>query len=63
LNSLLGGLSEDWTHKNQGEDTWSAFDVLGHLIHVENTDWLVRTRLILSHFDETFEPFDCFAQF
>lgn len=64
LKTLLTGLSNDWIHNNEGEETWSAFDVMGHLIHGEKTDWLVRTELILSDKpDKTFAPFDRFAQF
>ena len=62
LHSLLYGLSPDWTHTNEGEDTWSVYDVIGHLIHGEKTDWLVRTQIILSKLEnKTFEPFDRFA--
>ena len=63
LNSLLRDLPEAWTHQNEGGNTWSAFDVIGHLIHGERTDWMPRARRILD-FGETraFEPFDRFAQ-
>ena len=63
LNALLRDLSSAWTSRNEGEDTWSAFDVVGHLIHGERTDWIPRARRILE-FGETkpFEPFDRFAQ-
>jgi hypothetical protein len=59
LNELLRDLPEEWTFRNEGEDTWSAFDVVGHLIHGERTDWMPRARIILQ-FGETraFEPFD-----
>jgi len=64
LNSLLGNLSEEWVLKNEGPDSWSAFDVVGHLIHGEETDWIPRTRIILEHGEErAFEPFDRFAMF
>jgi len=63
LNVLLRELPEEWTHRNEGEETWSAFDVVGHLIHGELTDWMPRASMILQ-FGETraFEPFDRFAQ-
>ncbi|HXW54966.1 MAG TPA: DinB family protein [Candidatus Cybelea sp.] len=63
LDSLLRGLPDTWTLRNEGEKTWSAFDVVGHLIHGERTDWMPRTRRILE-FGETrpFEPFDRWAQ-
>ncbi len=63
LNRLLRGLPESWVLSNEGPDTWSAFGVLGHLIHGEETDWIPRTRIILD-FGESraFEPFDRFAQ-
>ena len=63
LSALLRDLSSAWTSRNEGEDTWSAFDVVGHLIHGERTDWIPRARRILE-FGETkpFEPFDRFAQ-
>jgi hypothetical protein len=59
LNSLLRELPETWTLRNEGEDTWSAFDVVGHLIHGERTDWMPRAKMVLQ-FGETkaFEPFD-----
>lgn len=64
LSHLLRGLSDEWTTANEGENTWSAYDVVGHLIHGEQTDWLVRAELILSdRVDKRFEPFDRFAQF
>lgn len=63
LNQLLKNLSEDWTNPNEGENTWSPFDVVGHLIHGEKTDWIPRINIILAHGDsKPFEPFDRFAQ-
>lgn len=63
LRSLLSGLDEEWTMNNDGTETWSPYDVIGHLIHGEKTDWIVRAKIILSEGDKTFEPFDRFAQF
>lgn len=64
LDALLRGLPDDWVTANEGAETWSPFDVLGHLIHGEKTDWVPRARIILEHGDaRAFEPFDRFAQF
>ncbi len=59
LNALLRDLPETWTFRNEGENTWSALDVVGHLIHGERTDWMPRAKMVLQ-FGETkaFEPFD-----
>ena len=63
LNALLRDLPEEWTFRNEGENTWNAFDVVGHLIHGERTDWMPRARMILEFGqDRTFEPFDRWAQ-
>ena len=63
LNALLRDLPEQWTQRNEGEKTWSAFDIVGHLIHGELTDWLPRARMILEFGDnKSFERFDRFAQ-
>ncbi len=63
LNALLRDLPEAWTLRNEGENTWSAFDVVGHLIHGERTDWMVRTKIILRDGEQqTFERFDRWAQ-
>lgn len=63
LDALLRDLPDSWTLQNEGEDTWSAFDVVGHLIHGELTDWMPRARMILQFGDsKTFEPFDRLAQ-
>lgn len=59
LNTLLRDLPEIWTLRNEGENTWSAFDVMGHLIHAERTDWMPRVRMVLRFGEaQTFAPFD-----
>ena len=64
VDTLLRGTSASWHNANEGPDTWSAFDVVGHLIHGEETDWVPRARIILEHGESrAFEPFDRFAQF
>lgn len=64
LTEMLAGLSDDWIYSNEGGETWSPFDVMGHLIHGERTDWMTRTRTILEHgVSKPFQPFDRFAQF
>ncbi|WP_343485932.1 DinB family protein [Allomuricauda sp. d1] len=64
LYCLLSDLPEEWTHQNEGPNTWSPYDIVGHLIHGEQTDWLVRTKIILSNAsDKTFTPFNRFAHF
>ncbi len=63
LASLLSDLSESWTSATEGEGTWSPFDVIGHLIHGERTDWIPRVRHILSTDARPFESFDRTAQF
>jgi len=64
LNTLLTGLSSEWTSATEGGDTWSVFDVVGHLIHGEKTDWIPRVEIILQYQDtKAFKPFDRFAQF
>jgi hypothetical protein len=63
LNALLRDLPEAWVRRNEGESSWSAFDVVGHLIHGERTDWMPRVRMILQSGEaRTFEPFDRWAQ-
>ena len=59
LDALLRDLPETWTLRNEGENTWSAFDVVGHLIHGERTDWMPRARIVLQFGEtQTFELFD-----
>jgi len=63
LDALLRDLPETWTQRNEGEDTWSPFEIVGHLIHGERTDWMSRTRMILHSGESvTFEPFDRLGQ-
>jgi DinB superfamily len=63
LISLLQGIDADWTSVNEGGETWSVYDIVGHLIHGEETDWIPRMDMILSdRSDKNFEPFDRFAQ-
>jgi len=63
LESMLSELSGSWIKTNEGENTWSPYDILGHLIFGEKTDWIVRIKIILSQSEnKMFEPFDRFAQ-
>jgi hypothetical protein len=63
FRALLAGLPESWTAPNEGPNTFSAFDNVGHLIHGERTDWIPRARIILAQgANRRFEPYDRFAQ-
>ena len=64
VKSLLGNLSEDWTSKTESSEDWSPFDIVGHFIHGEETDWIPRAEIILAQGENpVFEPFERFAQF
>jgi hypothetical protein len=61
LETLLAGLPDPWTTGNEGPESWSPFDVVGHLIDGETTDWMARLRIILQRGpNRRFEPFDRF---
>jgi hypothetical protein len=62
LNSLLRDLPEPWLINNEGPETWSPNDIVGHLIHGEESDWIPRAKIILEHGEaRPFDPFDRFA--
>jgi hypothetical protein len=64
LDALLRGLPDGWIAANEGPETWSPFDVVGHLIHGDRADWLTRARIILEHGEaRPFDSFDRLAQF
>ena len=64
VKSMLGNLSDRWLFLNEGTETWSPFDVIGHLIHGEKNDWIPRAEIILNQGENpAFEPFNRFAQF
>lgn len=64
FRAMLQGLSESWTAANEGPDTFSAFDNVGHLVHGERVDWIPRARIILEQASHRrFEPFDRFAHY
>jgi hypothetical protein len=64
LDALLRGLPDGWISANEGGDTWSPYDVIGHLIHGERTDWVQRARIIVQQGEaRPFDKFDRFAQF
>jgi len=63
FRALLGGLPDSWASVNEGPDTFSPFDNIGHLIHGERTDWIPRARIVLAQgANRRFEPYDRFAQ-
>ena len=63
VRELLAGLPANWTRTNEGGETWSPYDVIGHLIHGEKTDWIPRAEIILGPgSDKRFTPFDRTAQ-
>lgn len=64
LRAMLAGLPPAWTTATEGPETWSPYDIVGHLVHGERTDWIPRARIILAQGpDRRFAPFDRFAQF
>lgn len=63
VSSFLKNLSDEWVFSNEGENTWSPYDIIGHLIHGEKTDWIPRLKQILFEENKKFESFDRFAQF
>ncbi len=64
LNAMLRGLPAVWTDATDGPNTWSAFDVLGHLIHGEHGDWMTRlNRILIDGPSRAFDPFDREAMF
>ncbi|HEY2468438.1 MAG TPA: DinB family protein [Terracidiphilus sp.] len=63
LDALLRGLPEGWTHRDEGENTWTVYDVIGHLIQGERTNWMPRVKRILEFGeDKAFDPFDRLAE-
>jgi hypothetical protein len=63
VNALLRGLPTVLVRSNEGNDTWSAFDIMGHLIFLERTDWMPRVRIVLENGEaRPFDPVDRFAQ-
>lgn len=63
LDALLRGMPDIWVRGKEGKDTWSAFDIVGHLICGERTDWMPRVLIILENGEaRPFDPFDRFAQ-
>ena len=64
LSRMLEDLSPEWTESKGNTENWSPYDVIGHLIHGEETDWMPRAEIILTQgANRTFVPFDRFAQF
>src|SRR5215212_5053265 len=64
VRAMLISLPDQWTRGGDRSEAWTPFDIVGHLIHGEETDWVPRAQIILAQGDNvTFEPFDRFAQF
>jgi hypothetical protein len=64
LSALLAGLPDNWIMPNEGPETFSPYDIIGHLLHGEKTDWVVRAKMILEFGNtQTFERYDRFAQY
>jgi hypothetical protein len=64
MRELLATLGPEWIDATEGPDTWSPFDIMGHLVHGERTDWIPRAEIILAQgANRRFAPFDRFAQF
>lgn len=63
LTAMLSGLPDIWLHATEGEGKWSAYDVVGHLVHGERTDWIARARQILERRTDPFASFDRTAMF
>ena len=63
LSALLRDLPDSWTHRNEGDSTWTIYDVVGHLAYGDTSDWPARARIILKHGEsQPFTPFDRLGQ-
>jgi hypothetical protein len=58
VETLLYGLASEWVNSNEGNDTWTPFDIVAHLIYGEKTDWIPRVQVILGNGSKEFVPFD-----
>jgi hypothetical protein len=64
LRAMLSGLPSAWIDATEGPETWSPYDIIGHLVHGERADWIVRAEIILVQgANRRFAPYDRFAQF
>jgi hypothetical protein len=64
LRALVSGLPDEWLHGREAPDAWSPYQVCGHLLHVEECDWIDRTKVILEHgTSRVFDPVDREAGF
>lgn len=64
LNTMLDGLTADWTDATEGPESWSPYVIIGHMLHGERSDWISRAQIILAQgSDRNFEPYDRFAQY
>src|ERR1700733_7574272 len=64
LDAMLSGIGDDWVMNNEGPGTFSPYDVIGHLVHGERTDWTARTKRILEFGDtKAFDVWNRFAQY
>ena len=63
LKDMTANMANEWLYTNEGGDTWSVYDIVGHLVHGERTDWITRLEKVMSDNDKEFKPFDRFAQF
>ena len=64
LRTLLDGLDEFWTDRDYGDKTFSPFDVVGHLIEADETNWIPRARVILEHGEaQAFPAFNRYAMY
>jgi DinB family protein len=64
LHALLDDIPDDWARGNEGPETFSPFDVVGHLIDGEETDWMTRARIVLSNeTDKSFTPYDRYRHY
>lgn len=62
LEQLLSGLSNSWIDNNEGKDSWSPYDIVGHLVYGEQIAWIDRAKALMNESPEPFAPFDREAQ-
>lgn len=63
IRLLLSGLDDEWTANNEGPETWSPYDVVGHLVHGEHNDWITRIKITMNNDGGKYVPFNRTAMF